>query len=135
MNPPNKKPLDQRTHYCWQAANPELKKFVGRVIRQTRLARDMDATEVANDIGVAVTTIYRWERGDIGGAAALMFHWLFKDHAGTEGLDPLYWRERALMAEDALSRVREKLDDHKEEMEEMIGSRRYSRPRLVADGS
>jgi transcriptional regulator with XRE-family HTH domain len=123
MNPTNKKPLDQRTHYVWQAANPKLKKFVGNVIRQTRLARDQDVAEMARELGIADSTIYRWERGDIGGAPALMFWWLFKDHDGDNmSMDPLYWRQRAILAEDALSKMSEAIYDHHEERERMLGS-------------
>jgi len=120
MNPKNKKPLDERTHYTWQAARPELKAFVAKVIRETRLARDQNVNQMAKELGIAYTTIYRWERGDIGGTPAILLYWLFKAHDGNESMDPLYWRERALMAEDALSRIREQLDDHKENTREMF---------------
>jgi transcriptional regulator with XRE-family HTH domain len=122
MNPSNKKPLGERAHYVWQAARPELKEFVGHVIKQTRLARDQDVSEMAAELGIAITTIYRWERGDIGGAAAIMFYWLFKDHdGGNETMDPVYWRQRAILAEDALSRMSEAIYDHNEELEKMVG--------------
>jgi len=123
MNPTNKKPLDERAHYVWQAARPELKAFVGKVIRETRLARDQNVNQMANELGIAYSTIYRWERGDIGGTPALLLYWLFKSHDGNESMDPLYWRERAIMAEDALSRMIETLDDFKEAREEMIGAK------------
>jgi transcriptional regulator with XRE-family HTH domain len=123
LNPTNRKPLGERTHYTWQAAKPDLKKFVGNVIRQTRLARDQDVAAVAREIGIADSTIYRWERGDIGGAPALMLWWLFKDHEGNnESMDPLYWRQRAILAEDALSKMSEAIYDHNEDLERMLSS-------------
>ena len=124
MNPNNKKPLDERAHYVWQAARPDLKAFVAKVIRETRLSRDQNVNQVAEELGIAATTIYRWERGDIGGTPAILLYWLFKSHDGVDSMDPLYWRKRAILAEDALSRLQEALDDHKESREEMIGVRR-----------
>jgi len=125
VNPTNKKGLDERAHYVWQAAKPEIKEFVGHVIRQTRLARDMDTKAVADELGIAITTLYRWERGDIGGTPALVLWWLFKDHdGGNMSMDPLYWRQRAILAEDALSKMSEAIYDHNEELERMYASGR-----------
>jgi transcriptional regulator with XRE-family HTH domain len=125
LNPNNRKPLGERAHYVWQAAKPELKEFVGHVIKQTRLARDQDVSAVAKELGVSPTALYRWERGDIGATPALVIWWLFKDHEGdNESMDPVYWRQRAIMAEDALSKMSEAIYDHNEDLERMLSSGR-----------
>lgn len=122
MNPNNKKPLGERTHYTWQAEEPELKEFVGKVIRETRLARDVNVNQIAVHLGISPTALYRWERGDIGRTPATLIYWLFTSHDGNDSMDPLYWRKRAILAEDALSRMVEAIDDFKEAREEAFSN-------------
>ena len=39
-------------------------KAIGKRLRTLRIERDMTARELADEIGVSFTTIYRWENGD-----------------------------------------------------------------------
>lgn len=93
--------------YNWTEARPEQKLYVGRMIREARLARDLDPKEAADQAGVTRSTFYRWEAGRIGSATVLILHWLL--HDPTESHDAFYWRERALMAEDTLNVIQRKL--------------------------
>lgn len=124
MNPNNKKPLGESAHYKWQAKEPELKEFVAKVVRETRFARNVEIKDIAKEIDISPTALYRWERGDIGRMPAALIYWLFKDHEGNDSMDPLYWRKRAILAEDALSRMSEAIDDFKEAREEALNNER-----------
>lgn len=99
--------------YEWAVATSRQKKFVGKLIREARLARDLDPTEAARQAGVARSTFYRWEAGRIGSATALLLHWLMHDH--NESHDAFYWRERALAAEDTLAGIGRKLEQYRED--------------------
>lgn len=97
--------------YAWAVAIPEQKLFVGRLIREARLARDLDPGEAAAQAGVTRSTFYRWEGGRIGSATVLLLHWLL--HDPTESHDAFYWRERALAAEATIEGIERKINQHR----------------------
>jgi transcriptional regulator with XRE-family HTH domain len=99
--------------YTWAVASPEQKAFVGRIVREARLARDLDPRDAAAQAGVARSTFYRWEGGRIGSATVLLLHWLL--HDPTESHDAFYWRERALAAEATLDGIERKITQHRED--------------------
>jgi transcriptional regulator with XRE-family HTH domain len=93
--------------YNWREATQEQKDFVGRIVREARLARDLDPKDAARAAGVSRSTFYHWENGRIASSTALLLHWLFNDD--TESHDAFYWRERALLAEAALEGMQRNL--------------------------
>lgn len=119
MNPSNKKPLGERSHYKWAASEPELHKYVARLIKETRLSRDMDVEDAAVAAGISRSAFYRWERGDVGEHTAKVVAWLLRDNS--DSCDPLYWRERALLAESALRHVGDSLVRYRYRREDFIG--------------
>jgi transcriptional regulator with XRE-family HTH domain len=81
------------------------KRFVARLIKEARFARGLTPTEAANAIGISRAIYYSWERGNFGNSAAKVVCWLLQD--AVDAHDPAYWRERALLAERALSQQNE----------------------------
>lgn len=98
--------------YTNAVASPYQQKFVGRIVREARLARDITPAEAAKQVGITRSTFYRWEQGDIGATTVLLLYWLYYDPTGSH--DAFYWRERALAAEDALAKIKRVLDSHYE---------------------
>src|SRR4051812_18640951 len=115
-----------RIRYTWTEDHPELRNYVARIIREARLGRDLSPNEAAAEVGISRSAWYRWERGDIGGHTALLIQWLLGDVSTS--MDPIYWRERALMAEDALEKIGKSLDRYganaREILQDEVGSRR-----------
>lgn len=94
--------------YQFTEATDDQKKQVGRIIKEARLRRDLSPEDAAKQAGVTRSTFYRWERGDIASATVLVIHWLI----GANGnQDALYWRQRAMMAEDTLLGINTKLTE------------------------
>lgn len=83
------------------------KKFVSRLIKEARFARGLTPSEAAKAIGISRSVYYAWERGTFGASAAKVVCWLLRDR--TDAHDPLYWRERALLAERRLSAINAQL--------------------------
>lgn len=99
-------------HTYYQATRAQ-KKYVGRLIKEARLARDLTPAEGAVQAGVSRQTFYRWEAGQIGSATTLILHWLLYDPAKSH--DAIYWRERALMAEATLDVIERRLQQYRED--------------------
>lgn len=104
--------------YTSAFATPEQHRFVARIVREARLARDITPAEAAEQVGIHRQTFYRWEQGDIGTTSVLLLYWLYFDPNETH--DAFYWRERALAAEDALSKIKRTIDSHWETAPERI---------------
>jgi DNA-binding XRE family transcriptional regulator len=81
------------------------KMFVARLIKEARFARGLTPSEAAKSIGISRAIYYAWERGDFGNSATKLVCWLLQD--AVDAHDPAYWRERALLAERALSQQNE----------------------------
>lgn len=86
------------------------RKFVGDLIRDARSARKLMPKEAAGLLGVSKNVFYRWERGEIGGTAVKIICWLLKDRVNS--MDPLYWRERALLAERRLATISHEIKEY-----------------------
>jgi transcriptional regulator with XRE-family HTH domain len=96
--------------YTYYTATKRQVRFVSKLIREARLARDLSTVEAAQQAGVSVGTIYRWESGRISHATVKLVDWLVNDPNETH--DAFYWRERALAAEAALGRVERAVREH-----------------------
>lgn len=105
-------------NYTSAVATPEQHRFVGRLVREARLNRDITPAEAAKQAGVSRGTFYRWEQGDIGQITVLLLYWLYFDP--NQSHDAFYWRERALAAEDALSKIKRTLDSHCKDASERL---------------
>lgn len=97
------------------------KKFVARLIRQARHARGMTPAEAAEAIGISRAIYYSWERGEFGASGTKLVCWLLQDHVGNGSGDPLYWRERALLAERALTQQNQILKGYSESLRALRG--------------
>lgn len=99
--------------YSWAEATAKQKRFIGRLIHEARLARDLTPREAAKQAKVHRSTFYRWERGDIGSTTVLVLDWLLHDPNDTH--DAFYWRERAIAAEETLAGIERKLTQYRED--------------------
>jgi len=97
--------------YTWNGAGTKQKEFVCRMIREARLARDLSPNEAAAQCGVTPGTFYRWENGRISSATVRIIDWLM--HDPTASHDAFYWRERAMLAEEALEGLQRKINKYK----------------------
>ena len=79
------------------------RKFVGRLVKEARFARGLTPVEAAQIIGISRSAYYRLENGDLGVATVRIVKWLLGDKANAH--DPVYWRERALLAERRLAEI------------------------------
>ena len=104
--------------YGWIEATLEQKQFVGRLIKESRVARDLSTTQAASEAGISRSAFYRWENGRIASSTALLMHWLLKDSASSH--DVVYWRERAMMAEAALDGLDGKLQRYYHNKAEIV---------------
>jgi len=86
------------------------KKFVARMMRETRLARGLTPTECSKVLGFARSSYYAFEAGRVSSSTARMVTWLLKDHVDSH--DPVYWRERALLAERRLVEINAVLKEY-----------------------
>lgn len=98
----------------WRSLTEEDKKFVGRLIKEARFARGLTPSQAAEAMGTGRSNYYRMEQGRIGSTGTRVILWLLRDNRveNMERHDPLYWRERALLAERRLDLIREQVVEY-----------------------
>jgi len=112
--------------YTWEPAPEHIIKFTAKLIKETRLARDLNPEQAAEQAGVKRATFYRWEAGHIGSSTCRIIWWLMKSMPNGVH-DPAYWRERALHAEEALAAIDRRMNQYQESHREITDNidRRY----------
>lgn len=105
-----------RTNGHTRPAHQNDKKFVGKLVRNARLNRDLSVKEAAALVGVYPSAWYRWEAGRVSDVTTRLVLWLIKDH--TRSHDAFYWRERAMLAEQTLEAISRKVVNYEKDKED-----------------